>query len=137
MSTEPDTPSVKFILSTVSYGYELGKRIYFGGLSIKIWNSRGLDLNFFDSNLSIINITEERWLGNNRAVYLNLDLAAAKDSYSERRTAKILYDYRRGGLYVCSVEPLWRTGAKSAYSAGDPFWLSEEEFQNILAELSK
>jgi hypothetical protein len=121
----------------ISFGYELGKRVYFGGLSIKVWNSRGLELNFYDSNLSIINITEERWIGNNRAIYLNLDLAVAKDSYSERRTAKILFDFKRGALYVCSLEPLWRTGSRSGYNTGDSLWLSEGEFQNTLTELNK
>lgn len=122
---------------TISYGYEISKRFYFGGLSLKIWNSRGLNFNFYDSKLAIVKIIEERWIGNNRAIYLNLDMVAAKDSYSERRSAKILFDFRRGEIYATSVEPLWRTGERAEYNTGDKLWLSEEEFQNILIELDK
>ena len=118
-----------------NFGYEIGKRSYRNGAWLNIWNSRGFSFSYYDSQMTIDEIVEKRWIDKNRAVYIKLAIGVFDgDSYTQRDTAQILYDFRRGELYVASKAPLWRIEDNSEYSK---VWMTENEFENILTELEK
>ncbi len=75
-------------------------------------------------------LVEQRWLANGRAIFLHLRLkspeALGADGNPEPRSAKLLYDYHRGELYVTSPLHLWRTASSESH------WMNEEEFNGLL-----
>ena len=118
-----------------NFGYEIGKRSYRNGAWLKIWNSRGFDFSYYDSQMTINEIVEKRWIDKNRAIYMKLAVGVFDgDSYTQRDTAQILYDFQRCELYVASRAPLWRIKDNSENNKA---WMTEDEFQNILTELEK
>jgi hypothetical protein len=75
-------------------------------------------------------LVEQRWLANGRAIFLHLRLkspeALGEDGKPDTKSAKLLYDYHRGELYVTSPLHLWRTASSESH------WMNEEEFTGLL-----
>ncbi len=104
----------------------LGEKI---GLIFQVLNDRQLICDL--APLRIQGVAEQRWLGNDRAIYLSLLVnsleAVRANGRPETETARLVYDFQRGELFVFSSAPLWRS------PSGEERWLNEEEFNAVLA----
>ena len=119
-----------------SWGYKVERyRFREVGAYIEIWHSRGLRLIFNDPDIMIRTIKQERWLSGNRALYLKLDLGVRTDSIVEEIPAEILYDFRRGEVYLSSKANLWRE--EISFATRDTAWRTEAEFKEMLDNLDR
>jgi hypothetical protein len=73
---------------------------------------------------------------NQRAIYLGLNLSIKHDSLVTEVPAKILFDYKRGELYVTCSDPLWRQGEWEVYR-GNTAWMNEAELHSIVEAIGK
>ncbi|MGH9842827.1 MAG: hypothetical protein ACREEM_29155, partial [Blastocatellia bacterium] len=80
-------------------------------------------------------LLEERWLRGGQAVYLNLQLqspeALGADGKPAPQSARLIYDFHRGELYVASPLHLWRTASSESQ------WMNDEEFNGVLARYNQ
>lgn len=87
------------------------------------------------SPMKIDKILEQRWLANGRAIYLHMQLqspeALGADGKPESRSARLIYDYHRGELYIVSPLHLWRTASSESH------WMNDEEFNGLLARFNQ
>jgi hypothetical protein len=77
---------------------------------------------------------EERWLAGGRAIYLKLEFqspeALGANGLPAVQTARLVYDFHRGELFIASPLHLWRTASSESH------WMNEEEFNGMLARFT-
>lgn len=119
-----DRAQVGISYKVEQFRYRPRARIVFGDI-----NDRQLICDL--APLRIQGVAEQRWLGNDRAIYLSLLVnsleAVRANGRPETESAKLVYDFQRGELFVFSSAPLWRS------PSGEERWLNEEEFNAVLA----
>lgn len=118
-------------------GYSIKRSRFLLGTRVEIWNTQGLKFNFYNPEMYVRRVKNEKWLSNHRAIYLDFDTAFREDSIMPSRPTKILFDYKRGEVYVVSTANLWRSGSRFDWMEGDKDWMTEEEFQKKLEQLDK
>lgn len=123
--------------SGVKYGYKIEHYYFWDSMRLTIWNKRGSSYGMrsvYDlPALTVDKIVEEKWLKDDAAIYLNLQLEY-HDSLVSTHPAKIIYDFHRGEIYTLSGFTLWRFwNGKSKTSD----WMSEDEFNDVLSRLSE
>jgi hypothetical protein len=119
-----------------SWGYSVERYRFHRGTRLEIWNSRGLNLTYDEPEMTVTKVSEQRWLSNQRAIYLDLNLSIKHDSLLTDVPAKILFDYKRGELYLTCSDPLWREGDWGIYR-GNTTWRTEAEFHSVLEAIEK
>lgn len=118
-------------LGMCEYGYEVETRGWHDQLRVQFYTCLSrLDYQF--SSTSLLRVQEARWLGDRRAILLELDLHQDHDSLGQNKPAKILYDFQTGQLAVVSDLEL------GSYMFGS--WkshprMSEEELQRLVQQL--
>ena len=122
--------------SNVNYGYRIEKYYCWNSMKLTFWSKRGLSTEMnttYDvSQLTIEKVVEQRWLKNDQAVYLNLEIKYY-DSIVSIRPARVIYDFHRGEIHTSSDFTLWRNWNPKNNTDG---WMSETEFEGALNRLS-
>jgi hypothetical protein len=122
--------------SGVSYGYQIEQYYFWNSTRITIWNRRGLSYGMeavYDfPSLTVEKVIEERWLKNDLAIYLNLEIKY-HDSLVSVHPARMIYDFHRGEMHTSSGFTLWRIWNEKNKSED---WMTETEFDAILNGLS-
>ena len=123
--------------SGVSYGYQIEQYYFWNTTRITIWNTRGLsyqmDAVYEFGQLTVEKVVEERWLKDDMAIYLNLEIKY-HDSLVSVHPARLIYDFHRGEMYTSSAYTLWRIWNKENKSED---WMNDDEFNAILNDLSE
>ena len=85
-------------------------------------------------NLRIDKVVESEWIKSDGAVYLNIRITYRDplDSSMSTKPARIIYDFHKGEMYIVSDFTLWRLWSERLSYDN---WMSESEFNEILAEL--
>ena len=112
---------------SIAYGYIIDPG------EITFWKSKWDELDVkstYQLNARIENI-DTSWLQADQVIYLKLQLTIV-DSASFPATARILYDFRTGEIYVDSDAMLWHN-----YLDGAQGWMSKAEFDKILESLGR
>ncbi|MET0752143.1 MAG: hypothetical protein ABWZ66_02170 [Pyrinomonadaceae bacterium] len=122
--------------SDVSYGYQIEKYYCWNSMKLSFWNKRGLsnqmNTTYNLPQLTVYQIVEQRWIKNDQAIYLNLQIKY-HDSAVSVHPAKIIYDFHRGEIHTSSDFTLWRNW-NPKNKTGD--WMSEKEFEDVLNRLN-
>ena len=122
--------------SGVSYGYQIEQYYFWNTTKITIWNKRGLgyqmDAVYDFGQLTVEKVVEEKWLKNDLAIYLNLEIKY-HDSVVSIHPVRIIYDFHRGEMHTSSGFTLWRIWNEKNKSED---WMKEDEFNTILARFS-
>lgn len=111
------------------WGYRLEQFRFSKQTTLKITAMGGEQSDFELPKMRVESVNEDRWLAGDRAIYLNFRLKPFDDPSSPGTTLRLIYDFRRGQLYMNS--PLDRSSEPS--SAGT--WLSDAEFQSVLTRI--
>ena len=119
-------------LTGARYGYSLEQYRWRNRVKLTIEHSAGMKLVYELPALTVERVNEERWVANDRAIFLNLNLTS-HGSNPARGDARILYDFQKGTLYLTSGLTLWRTWSQS--EPLDKNWMSESEFQSVLEKI--
>lgn len=84
--------------------------------------------------MAVEKASEDRWLADDRALYLTLRLKPLEDPQAPPAPLQLLYDFQRGQLYITSPLQLWRA---PDYQSGNPGrnWITEAEFQSVLTKI--
>jgi hypothetical protein len=116
----------------VRYGYKLEQYYFRRGFRFSLWNAQAMVQEYDLSALTVEKATEERWLSNDGAIFLNLEIKY-HDSVPSLHPVKIIYDFQRGELYTLSGLTLWRTWNRK--EPIDKNWMTDSEFQAVLTRL--
>jgi hypothetical protein len=118
-------------------GYQIDHYYFWDSMRLKIWEKRGINYGMnlvYDlPALTVEKIVEQRWLKNNAALFLNLQIKY-HDSTVSVHTARVIYDFHRGEMYTSSGVTLWRIWNERNKSEE---WMSESEFDAILSRFSR
>ena len=57
--------------------------------------------------LAFVSLQQHLWLAEERAVLLEIEVEHVGDSLHNRRSMFFLYDFARGDLRTCCLEPVW------------------------------
>ncbi len=128
---------------TGTYGYKVENYSFKYGMRITIWETTTFDRLFphtemklvYDlPNLRIDKVVESEWIKSDGAVYLNIRITYRDplDSSMSTKPARIIYDFHKGEMYIVSDFTLWRLWSERLSYDN---WMSESEFNEILAEL--
>ena len=95
--------------SPADWGYSLDQYRFRDRMRLNLWSDSSLFSSSSEatldlSNVSINKITEERWLADSRAIYLNMLVVVSGKEYP----AKVIYDFQRGEMHTSSPVDLWR-----------------------------
>lgn len=82
-------------------------------------------------SLTVEKVVEERWLKNDLAIYLNLEIKY-HDSVVSVHPARLIYDFHRGEMHTASGFTLWRIWNEKNRSED---WMTDDEFNAILNRL--
>lgn len=121
-------------LTEARYGYEVEQNYFIDKVHLSIWNSQGVNLGYELTPFRVEKVSERRWLAQDRAVYLNLQLRVS-DSAPSTVFAQIIYDFQKGAVYIRSPLTFGRT-----WNGNDPVsknWMSEDEFRSVLSSLDR
>jgi hypothetical protein len=101
---------------------------------LTFWSDQGLNVGYTLPDMTIEKLSDDQWLGGDRAIYLNLLLTPPDDSAAHGTRVRILYDFQSGLLHVNSPLALWRL---PDYRSGDPArnWTTGPEFDALLSAL--
>ncbi len=111
------------------WGYAVDQYRFRNRMRLNLWSDSSLfssssqatlDL----SNVSVNKITEERWLADSRAIFLNMLVTVD----GKEQPAKVIYDFQRGEMQTTSPADLWRIPNEPNKNVK----LTEEEFQAVL-----
>lgn len=123
--------------SGVTYGYRIEQYYFWNSMRLTIWSRRGTSYGMksvYDfPALTVDKVVEERWLNNDLAIYLNLQIKY-HDSMVSVHPAKTIYDFHRGEMHTSSSFTLWRIWNEKNKPED---WMAEKEFDTILASLSR
>jgi hypothetical protein len=121
--------------SGVSYGYQIEQYYVWNTSRITIWNTRGFSYQmnavYEFRQLTVENVVEAKWLKNNLAVYLDLDIKY-HDSVASVHRVRMIYDFHRGEMHTSSGLTLWRIWNKENDSKS---WMNDAEFDAVLNSL--
>ena len=117
------------------WGYQLEQHKFSKQMTLRFTGSWGLDLGYPLPKAQFERVNEDRWLANDRAIYLNFRLRPLNNPSADGDHVQVLYDFQRGELYVASPLPLWR--AQDFLGGGNPSknWLTDEEFQQVVKRI--
>ena len=111
------------------WGYAVDQYRFRNRMRLNLWSDSSLFSSSSDatldlSNVSVNKITEERWLADSRAVYLNMLVTVD----GKEQPAKVIYDFQRGEMHTTSPVDLWRVPNEATTSVK----MTDEEFQAVL-----
>ena len=84
--------------------------------------------------LSLDRVVSYKWLGGNRALYLEL-LITVHDSGPSTLPADIVYDFVRGQIYVASDITLWRSWTVDREGSALENWMTKQELDTVVERL--
>lgn len=131
-------------------GYKLEKFTFRNQCVLTLWKSSSeegeMNLSYtIPDCYSSPKIVEARWLVDGRIVYLHLMKAGYPYSHEFQGQKvnrwipeipiKIIYDFRKGTMYITSSSVLWRVADPS--SSVQWGFMTDDEFQKVLEELSQ
>ena len=122
-----------------TYGYKVENYTFKTGMRITIWKKVGLlshttMQSIYDlPELTVDKVDNSEWIKSNGAIYLNLQITY-HDSLESTNPTRIIYDFHTGEMYITSELTLWRIRSKKLRSDD---WMTENEFDKILAELRR
>ncbi len=120
-----------------SYGYKIEKYYFWRSTRITFWSKYGLftgmNATYDLSKLNVNKIIEQRWIKNDQAIFLNLEIEYY-DSISSLAPAKIIYDFHQGEIHASSPFALWRLSNKENKTKS---WTTESEFDEIFNKLNQ
>jgi hypothetical protein len=119
-------------LGYYSYGYKIEQYYVRKAYKLTFWSTRGMEFVHYNGPMTIEGV-EQRWLKNDAAVYLNLQIKY-HDSVVSSHPARIIFDFHRGEIYCNSGFTLWRNFDKRHDSKD---WMSEQQFDEVLSKLEK
>jgi hypothetical protein len=121
----------------VTYGYCIEQYYVRNSMRLTIWEKRGVGYGMksvYDlPALTVDKVAEQRWLKNDAAIYLNLQIKY-HDSLVSVHPARVIYDFHRGEMHTSSSFTLWRVWNEKNTSEG---WMNDAEFDAVLSRLSK
>ena len=117
-------------IADADFGYRVEQYRFRDRAILRLW-SGGDEIKYDLDGLTFSKVTEERWLLNGRAIYLNLVLKA-HDGEVEK-PARIIYDFYRGEIYANSPLNLWRVVNKQS----QPAWMLDADFDTQLQRLNQ
>ena len=121
----------------VTYGYRIEQYYIRNSMRLTIYEKRGVSYEMeavYDlPALTVDNVVEQRWLKNDAAIYLNLQIRY-HDSLVSLHPARLVYDFHRGEMYTSSGLTLWRVWNEKNKSED---WMSDAEFDGVLSRLGK
>ena len=111
------------------WGYAVDQYRFRNRMRLNLWSDSSLFSSASDatldlSNISVNKITEERWLADSRAIYLNMLVTVD----NKEQPAKVIYDFQRGEMQTTSPADLWRVPNEPNKNMK----LTDEEFQAVL-----
>jgi hypothetical protein len=117
------------------WGYQLQQHKFSKQTTLQFTGTWGLDLRYALPKAQFERVNEDRWLANDRAIYLNFRLKPLNNPNGDGEHVQVLYDFQRGELYVASALQLWR--AQDYQGGGNPGknWLTDEEFQRVVKRI--
>lgn len=116
-----------------SYGYKIEQYYFRNSSRLTIWSSRGMEFVSELSQLTVDEVVEQRWLKNDAAIYLSLQIRYHESLVSIRQ-ARIIFDFHRGEIYTTSGFTLWRN-FDNRHKSED--WMSDAEFDAVLSRLEQ
>jgi hypothetical protein len=116
------------------WGYQLDQYRFSKRTRLTISGTWGLRLEYELPKMQVERGNDDRWLGGDRAIYLNLRLKPFGDPAAEGAFVKLVYDFQRGELYVTSPLQLWRGPDAQSGNPGRN-WMTEGEFQGVVKGL--
>lgn len=116
------------------WGYRLDQSRFVPKTKLILWSSSGLKLEYDLPAGAVAHVDQDRWLGNGRAIYLNLRIQPALNSKEPGDHVRIAYDFERGSLQVASALPLWRNGDPRSTDSGHN-WLTDSQFDVALIQI--
>lgn len=120
-------------LTEARYGYKVEQRYFVSRVYVSIWNTDGVSLDYVLNSCVLDKIIEQRWLAQDRAVLLNLQVKSS-DSAPTVSPVRIVYDFQKGAIYINSPLTFGRVWNRA--NPVDKNWLSDEEFQAVLSGLA-
>ena len=120
-------------LGYFSYGYKIEQHYVGKSFRLTFWSSRGMRFVHNEGQVTVEEVVEQRWLKNDAAIYLNLQLKY-HDSVVSVHPARIIYDFHRGEIYTSSDFTLWRNFDKTHDSKD---WMNDAEFDAVLSRLEQ
>jgi hypothetical protein len=121
----------------VSYGYRIEQYYFWNSMRLVIWQkygiNYGMNLVYDLPALTVDKVVEERWLKNNAALYLNLQIKY-HDSMPSVDYAKVIYDFHKGEMHTSSGYTLWRIWNEKNKTED---WMSESEFEKTLSQFNR
>jgi len=118
-----------------AYGFEIENYRYSHGMRITVWTRLGLGYimkSVYEMpRLTVDKIGRNDWIKSDGAIYLTLKIID-NSSLNSIHSMRLIYDFHTGQMYVTSDLALWRIWSRNL-SKND--WISEDEFDEILAEL--
>ncbi len=121
----------------VTYGYRIEQYYVWNSMKLTIWEKHGVSYGMeavYDlPALTVDKVVEQRWLKNDAAIYLNLQIKG-HDSLVTVHPARLVYDFHRSEMYTSSGFTLWRVWNEKNKSED---WMSDAEFDAVLSRLGK
>ena len=116
------------------WGYRLDRYEFRRMSQLTFWSDQGLNISYPLPDMTIEKLSEDQWLGSDRAIYLNLALTSPEDASAAGTRVRILYDFQAGQVHVNSTLPLWRL---QDYRSGDPAknWTTSTQFDTMLSSM--
>lgn len=118
-------------LGYYSYGYKIEQYYARNASRLTFWSSRGMEFVVEMGPLTVEDVIDQRWLNNDAAIYLNLQIKY-HDSVVSVRPARIIFDFHRGEIHTASSFTLWRNFDHRHHNED---WMSDEEFDVVLSRL--
>jgi hypothetical protein len=119
-------------LGYFTFGYKIEQYYVGNRFKLTFWSTREMEFVHREGQMTI-EAVEQRWLKNDAAIYLNLQIKY-HDSVVSTHPARIIFDFHRGEVYCHSGITLWRNFDKRHRSEA---WMSEVEFDAVLSKLGK
>jgi hypothetical protein len=117
------------------WGYQLEQQSFSKQTVLRFTGTWGLDIHYALPKMQLERVNEDRWLANDRAIYLNFRLKPLNNLSASGEHVQVLYDFQRGELYVASQLPLWRGQDFQSGGNSSKNWLTDEEFQQIVIRI--
>jgi len=116
------------------WGYRLDRYEFREMSRLTFWTDQGMRISYVLPDVTIEKLSDDQWLGNARAIYLNLLLKPPDDSSAEGTRVRILYDFQTGQLYLNSSLALWRL---PDFRSGEPGhnWMNQLQFDALLSSM--
>jgi hypothetical protein len=119
-------------LGYFTYGYKIEQYYVGNRFKLTFWSTREMEFIHKEGQMTV-EAVEQRWLKNDAAIYLNLQIKY-HDSVVNTDSARIICDFHRGEIHVSSHYTLWRNFDKG-HKGED--WMSDAQFDDVLSRLEK